>query len=308
MDAQNSLYYQNMAQLSLCFASYVREIRSNSLFLSALKDTLWPFEKSQIFSYTQGNSLELSDCSGDSSDATTSSPIKEADKETSENESRFQCQWEECTMSFMTRTSLATHASTHLTEYYQVVEGGQKRRARLVCKWKGCSHVVGNVKELVRHLSDERHIGQTPFVPKTDNSGPPQKKRKGNYQCELCGKHFSDPSNKRKHERIHDANRERFFCSEKGCNKSYSTRTDLNIHLKVHRGQLEHICSYPDCRKAFVRLSELYAHERSHDKMLPHACSCGKRFRERSKLYKHQIVSKCEVALDYSPPVFVLKQ
>jgi uncharacterized Zn-finger protein len=92
-----------------------------------------------------------------------------------------------------------------------------------------------------------------------------------------------------KHERTHDVHREGFYCPEAGCHKSYSTKTDLNIHLKAHRGEFPHRCTHPNCNKAFVRLSELYAHERTHDNILPHSCQiCGKSFREKSRLKKHE--------------------
>lgn len=218
----------------------------------------------------------------------------------------FRCKWDNCEEIFTTRTGLATHTSTHL-EHHLAQACAKKKQKAVRCLWRNCTESnvdFVNFKHLAKHLSYESHVGQMPFLPKiegvtvnqdegefTDNKSYLKGKKVKRYPCSFptCGKIFNDSSNRKKHEKTHDANRERFHCPESGCNKSYSTRTDLNIHLKVHRGEYPHKCTHSHCSKAFVRLSELYAHERTHDNILPHVCpECGKRFREKARLRKHQ--------------------
>jgi len=215
------------------------------------------------------------------------------------NINQFRCLWGDCNGVFSTRTGLATHCSLHLEDYIHCMpvdssdsKGSQGQTNLMSCKWNNCNDYFADLRQLAKHLAKESHIGQTPFIPKRESPIPESsdktKKRK-RYVCSIegCGKSFTDSSNRKKHERTHDKNRERFFCDQ--CEKSYSTKTDLNIHLKVHKGEFPHSCTHPNCSKAFVRLSELYAHERTHDNILPHVClQCGKRFREKSRLKRHQ--------------------
>jgi len=189
------------------------------------------------------------------------------------------CEWVECQETFSTRTGLAS----------------KKRKVDLICQWNNCGRSFPNQRELVKHLSQESHVGQTPFIPRIipkKNSSSSQKKT---YSCSHleCGKSFSDASNRKKHELTHDVNRERYHCHHGGCIKSYSTRTDLKIHTKVHTGDFSYKCSHADCNRAFVRISELYAHERTHDKIMPHLCAiCGKGFKDKTKWSIHQEIHK----------------
>jgi len=214
----------------------------------------------------------------------------------------FTCHWENCCESFSTRSGLATHCSTaHLLCHLGHLAEGKKQRISVSCKWNGCHEEFSTLKQLTKHLSLSSHIGQTPYLSKQqemeaiEEEDLIQQRRK--YPCSFpsCGKRFTDSSNRKKHERTHDANRPRFKCTEVGCPKSYTTRADLNVHLRVHRKDRANVCTYPNCNKAFVRTSELYAHERTHDNMMPHTCDkCGKSFREKSRLTKHQKMSHIE--------------
>lgn len=196
---------------------------------------------------------------------------------------QFACEWKDCNETYSTKTGLATHCGLHLTQFF-------KSRKKIQCQWGNCTQSFTNLKMFAKHLAQGNHIGQTPFLPKIDETKiSKQSDKKWACSVQGCSKRFSDPSNCKKHEKTHDLNRKRFYCTEPGCKKSYSTKTDLNIHMKMHQGDYPHKCTHQDCGKAFVRLSELYAHERTHDKILPHQCEiCGKKFREKARLLKHQ--------------------
>lgn len=227
-------------------------------------------------------------------------PSSERTTPTSQN--KFICKWGTCRAAFWTRTGLATHCSEHLTPY----NGPKRRRVDITCQWQGCDTIVHSLYQLGRHLSQESHLGQTPFLMKQEEDSLSLQERAGKkiFPCTHpgCKKMFADSSNRKKHERTHSANRERFHCKEPGCTKSYSTKTDLNLHIKTHRQDFPHKCSHPNCKKAFVRVSELYAHERTHDNIMPHCCNrCGKRFREKARLRRHQESARLCVPKHFSP-------
>jgi len=194
---------------------------------------------------------------------------------------RYFCQWKDCRESYTTQTGLATHCSIHVMTL-------SRKKQECSCCWRDCNKVFPTIRDLVKHLSHPSHIGQTPFLPRVGIT-----KSKKAFSCSFvdCKQSFTDASNRKKHEATHNANRERFYCTESKCIKSYSTKTDLRIHMKVHIGDFPHKCSHTDCRRAFVRRSELYAHERTHDNMLPHLCAlCGKGFKDKTKWALHQQV------------------
>jgi len=221
---------------------------------------------------------------------------------------QFTCRWYDCSDSFATRSGLATHCSAaHLLTHLGAASP-KRQRVSICCRWNGCNEEFSTLKQLTKHLALSDHIGQTPYLSKQqemeaiEEEDALQQRRK--YPCSFpgCGKRFTDSSNRKKHERTHDANRPRYQCTETGCTKSYTTRADLNVHLRVHRKDRANVCTYPNCGKAFVRTSELYAHERTHDNMLPHNCDkCGRSFREKSRLTKHQKVSHSEANWAESP-------
>lgn len=207
----------------------------------------------------------------------------------------FSCHWDFCNESFNTRSGLATHCSeAHLFNNLGNI-GTKRRKLDLRCHWMNCKEEFQTLKQLMKHLALSNHIGQSPYLSKQKESEiskyQTDLEARKRFQCSFpgCGKSFTDSSNRKKHERIHDANRIRYKCSEPGCDKSYTTKADLKVHLRVHKRLRDNICTFPNCGKAFVRTSELYAHERTHDNVLPHVCNkCGKGFRETTRLKKHQ--------------------
>lgn len=175
----------------------------------------------------------------------------------------FECKWEGCSEIFNTRTGLATHCGNHLTEL--AIDDESSSPAFNIepnaaqCKWEGCSSAFNNVRFLTKHLSS--HIGQMPFVPMKEDEKRSSRARKHVCSFSGCGRTFVDLSNKKKHEKTHDKNRPRFHCTFPSCHRSYSTRSDLKIHFRVHTNEFNYKCTYLYCDKAFTRRSELYSHE-----------------------------------------------
>nr|BAK03148.1 predicted protein [Hordeum vulgare subsp. vulgare] len=201
--------------------------------------------------------------------------------------SSFRCHWQDCNAVLSTRTGLATHVSEHLKIHFK--SDSLNKNMKLVCKWNSCGEWFENVVMLAKHLSDESHIGQTPYIPREMNHSLDETSQKKRHLCSVCGRTYSSASNLKVHEKLHDPNRRRHVCTVTPCKKSYSTEADLKIHMRSHRGEFAYKCSFPGCTEVFVRASQLYAHERVHDNITMLKCGvCNKRFRMKSDLNVHE--------------------
>lgn len=81
----------------------------------------------------------------------------------------------------------------------------------------------------------------------------------------------------------------RWQCNE--CDKSYTTKHNLVMHVLDHSGIKPHLCL--KCGKYFKQLSHLNTHMLTHDKIKPHTCNlCGKGFTQISHLKRHAAVSE----------------
>lgn len=84
-------------------------------------------------------------------------------------------------------------------------------------------------------------------------------------------------------------NAKRWQCNE--CEKSYTTKHNLVMHVLDHSGIKPHLCL--KCGKYFKQLSHLNTHMLTHDQIKPHTCQmCGKGFTQISHLKRHMAVSE----------------
>jgi uncharacterized Zn-finger protein len=99
--------------------------------------------------------------------------------------------------------------------------------------------------------------------------------------CEMCVKSLSDNRNAvqqlRRRERL-------FSCNV--CNKGFTSRSNLDNHIRVHTGERSYSCEM--CYKSFTQRSNLKAHLQLHNGDRPFSCEiCKKLFTQRSNLNTH---------------------
>ncbi|EDV93763.1 GH18112 [Drosophila grimshawi] len=113
-----------------------------------------------------------------------------------------------------------------------------------------------------------------------------RQRRRGDYVCDQCGRHFNDQSNFKLHLLRHSGVKN-FKCGQ--CSKLYYTEHLLQLHERiVHQGERPYACKY--CDKTFNSSTTRVMHERSHTNTRPYSCDyCGKSFISASGLKRHDL-------------------
>jgi uncharacterized Zn-finger protein len=108
--------------------------------------------------------------------------------------------------------------------------------------------------------------------------------------CEMCVKSLCDNRNAVQRHR----GRERLFsCSL--CNKGFTSRSNLDKHIRAHTGERPYSCEV--CNKLFAQRSNLNKHLKVHTGERPFSCEvCKKRFTRR---YDIKIISEYTVENDH---------
>eukprot|EP00835_Amoeboradix_gromovi_P004855 NODE_408_length_9221_cov_0.216400.p7 type:complete len:159 gc:universal NODE_408_length_9221_cov_0.216400:7662-7186(-) len=84
---------------------------------------------------------------------------------------------------------------------------------------------------------------------------------------------------------IKDESKSRAQCEL--CHKSFTRRSDLKRHMKIHLDDRQYICKI--CKKAFIQNNALKVHMRTHTGEKPYSCdTCNKRFSDVSAASRHR--------------------
>ncbi|XP_039192496.1 zinc finger protein 287-like [Crotalus tigris] len=102
--------------------------------------------------------------------------------------------------------------------------------------------------------------------------------------CMQYGKSFSMKSNLNVHQKMHTQERP-YKCME--CGKSFTKKRNLNVHERIHTGERPYKCM--ECGKSFTQKGNLNLHERMHTGERLYKCmECGKSFTQKLLLKYHE--------------------
>ncbi|XP_077492434.1 uncharacterized protein LOC144103644 [Amblyomma americanum] len=138
----------------------------------------------------------------------------------------------------------------------------------------------------VQDSTSERHLVSRCMDSTSSGMGNHKGKPTGNslHECTDCRKTFTSRSKLVEHLRVHTGDRP-YQCND--CGSSFAQKTNLNTHQRTHTGDRPYQCN--DCGSSFTQKASLKTHQRTHTGDRPYQCNnCGSSFAQKTNLKVHQ--------------------
>ncbi|XP_051724092.1 zinc finger protein 292a isoform X2 [Ctenopharyngodon idella] len=146
------------------------------------------------------------------------------------------------------------------------------------CPVTSCQKVFKYFRNLVAHVKAHKNEQEaTQFLEIQSQKA----------MCQYCHRQFVNVTHLNDHLQMHCGEKP-YFCIQLGCNCSFSSHAELQIHRKVH-AEFQAQCAYPNCERIFNETYLLYDHEAQH--YVTFSCkshNCDKVFYTLSELDLHQ--------------------
>ncbi|XP_030375219.1 zinc finger protein 2 [Scaptodrosophila lebanonensis] len=160
----------------------------------------------------------------------------------------------------------------HLLAVHKQMHQGKEQHMCSVCNRKFDSAI-----DYEMHMKLHDKVQEPTKLPSPSSEKP-------GFPCQYCGRVFSRPYEKVKHERVHTGEKP-YSCEV--CGKMFRVSYSLTLHLRTHTNIRPYVCT--TCNKRF-KSHQVYSHHlSSHSTERQYACdACGKAFRTSVQLYAHK--------------------
>ncbi|XP_043502367.1 zinc finger protein 383-like isoform X2 [Polistes fuscatus] len=147
-----------------------------------------------------------------------------------------------------------------------------------------CNRKFDSADSLAMHAAVHTELNQShsPTPPTSEVNELTENQKP--YQCQHCGRRFTRPHEKVKHERIHTGEKPH-VCEV--CGKTFRVSYCLTLHMRTHTGVRPYACQH--CGKRFKASSVYNHHLLTHGEERAYTCPyCPKTFKTRVQLAGHK--------------------